>query len=156
MIPGQSKIQGLFNENRWLSNFWGCVVKLDGVEYPSVEHAYQAAKTLDPQKRIPFRFGKASDIKKLGKTLVIRSDWDDVKIMIMADLLRQKFSQFPFKQNLLKTGDAEIVEENYWHDNFWGICSCSKCRKDKMGTNNLGILIMLIRDEIRGGNNESK
>lgn len=148
MIEGQTEIRGFFNENRWLSNFWPCVVKLDGVEYPSAEHAYQAAKTLDPQKRLPFRFGLARDAKKLGKTLEIRADWDDVKIMVMADLLRQKFSQFPFKQNLKKTGGIPIIEENYWHDNFWGVCTCTKCRRAKLGANNLGILIMNIRGEI--------
>ena len=40
---------------RFLSNFIGVGVTLDGLKYPSVEAAFQAAKTLDPQRRTPFR-----------------------------------------------------------------------------------------------------
>src|SRR5262245_22740028 len=38
-------------EHRWLSNFWPCGVEFEGVMYPSAEHAYQAAKTLDEGAR---------------------------------------------------------------------------------------------------------
>lgn len=37
-----SEFQGNF---RWLSNFAPCKIILDGIEYPSVEHAYMSAKS---------------------------------------------------------------------------------------------------------------
>lgn len=44
-----SEFQGQY---RFLSNFWPAVVQLDGIYYPTVEHAYQAAKTLQPIWRL--------------------------------------------------------------------------------------------------------
>ena len=35
-------------KNKWLSNFAIVNVELDGVVYPSVEHAYASAKSTDP------------------------------------------------------------------------------------------------------------
>lgn len=43
----------------FLSNFYPCKVEFEGAVYPSVEHAFQAAKTLDPDERIKFQ----SDVK---------------------------------------------------------------------------------------------
>ena len=37
---------------RFLSNFHPAEVEMDGIKYPSVEHAYQAAKSLDKDERI--------------------------------------------------------------------------------------------------------
>lgn len=44
-------------EYRWLSNFWPARVVLDGVEYPTVENAYQASKAdeVTPQRYIIWR-----------------------------------------------------------------------------------------------------
>ena len=39
-------IDSFQGEYRFLSNFWPCVVEYEGTEYPSVENAYQAAKTI--------------------------------------------------------------------------------------------------------------
>lgn len=39
-------------ESRFLSNFFAVPIMYEGVEYPSVEHAFQAAKSLDPEERI--------------------------------------------------------------------------------------------------------
>ena len=45
------------------------------------------------------------------------------------------------------TGDAELIEGNTWHDNYWGVCSCSKC--NGRGKNRLGKLLMKVREELR-------
>jgi predicted NAD-dependent protein-ADP-ribosyltransferase YbiA (DUF1768 family) len=47
-------ISSFTGEYRFLSNFYPCVVHLDEEVYPSVEHAYQAAKTVNPEERKPF------------------------------------------------------------------------------------------------------
>ena len=123
--------------NRFLSNFWPCEVRYDGWAYPSVEHAYQAAKFTDPEKRAKIQAATtAQAAKKIGRTKGIRADWDDVKFGIMRDLLQQKFEQGSANATqLLATGDEQLVEGNWWGDTYWGVC------KGK-GKNHLGNLLM--------------
>lgn len=130
---------------RFLSNFYPIQIQLDDVEYPSVEHAYQAAKTLDKGARAQIAAcGSPGEAKRLGRKLKIREDWEEVKIPIMQQLLEQKFLWHKDLEALLqKTRDAQIIEGNYWHDNFWGSCTCNKCG-DK-GQNVLGKMLMDIR-----------
>lgn len=139
------------NEHRFLSNFFMIPVAYEGTEYPSTEHAFQAAKTLDPAEREKVRkaptCGKA---KRLGREITRRPDWDQIKIGVMKDLIRQKFSDKTYPdmaEKLLATGDAELVEGNHWHDNFWGVCHCDECGKD--GENHLGKVLMEVREELR-------
>lgn len=54
--------------------------------------------------------------------------------------VREKFKDEQLKEMLLSTGNADIIEGNYWHDNFWGQCSCEKCVGK--GKNNLGKILM--------------
>lgn len=133
------KIDNFEGEFRFLSNFAPSVVHFDGMEFPSVEHAYQAAKTFDKDLRIKIRNAKTpNEAKKLGKKVKLRQDWDDVKIDVMLGLLEQKFAIPELHQLLLNTGDAELVEGNWWGDTFWGVCRGH-------GKNHLGKLLMTIR-----------
>lgn len=137
------RIEGFQNEYRFLSNFEYVRVKLDGVYYPSVEHAYQAAKTLDVNERMLILKAKGpGHAKRLGKLIECRSDWDDVKERIMMDLCIQKFAQEPFRSLLLATGDAYIEETNTWKDTHWGVCN-------GQGQNHLGYILMDIRTYLR-------
>jgi ribA/ribD-fused uncharacterized protein len=129
-------------EYRWLSNFTPCAVRLDGVEYPSTENAYQAAKTIADAERAPFTTMTAGQAKRAGRKVTMRSDWGEVKIKVMEDLTRQKYSVDPLKTKLKMTGEMEIQEGNSWGDTFWGICNGG-------GENNLGKLIMKVRTELR-------
>jgi ribA/ribD-fused uncharacterized protein len=124
-----------------LSNFSPCRVRLDGVDYPSVEHAYQAAKTLDLQARQRIcQCVRVNEVKRLGRHVRLRADWEGVKLLVMADLLWQKFSVEPNRTLLCSTGDAELIEGNWWHDTFWGQCPIGT------GQNWLGRMLMMIRD----------
>lgn len=129
---------------RFLSNFWPCEIKLDGLTYPSVEHAYQAAKTLDLGERFKIlNTPYAGDAKRLGRNVTLREDWDAVRIDIMRELLLQKFSLYPgLRRYLLDTGDIHIEEGNTWGDRFWGTV-------DGQGENHLGKLLMMVREQIR-------
>lgn len=128
----------------FLSNFYQVRVPLDGMVFPTVEHAYQAAKSLNYHDRVRVRNavtpGKA---KRLGRGLKLREDWDEVKLQIMEDLLRYKFRfGSELADRLVATGGAKIVEENDWGDEFWGVCRGK-------GDNHLGKLLMEIRDDLR-------
>lgn len=128
-------------ETAFLSNFYPAVVLLDGVEYPTVEHAYQAAKTLDLEIRKKFlQTSGPGGAKKLGQTIKIRDDWENAKIGIMDDLVRQKFQNRRLKR-LLSNCTGQIVEGNFWGDTFWGVCK-------GQGRNELGKILMKIRDEL--------
>lgn len=135
-------------EYRWLSNFWPVYVTFDDIRYPSVEHAYQAAKSADPQYRLYVQMAKtAREAKTLGQMAVLITGWDDKKFNIMYDLIEQKFSIPYLRDKLLSTGDSQIIEGNYWHDTYWGVCSCSLHRGE--GDNYLGRIIMDRRSKLR-------
>jgi len=132
---------------RFLSNFWPAKVVFEGVEYPSVENAYQAAKTLDLNERVAFQTATAGQAKKASHKLKIRPDWEEIKISVMEGLLCQKFSDIVLLKKLRSTENRLLVEGNTWHDNFGGDCSCGiNLGCVKSGKNNLGQLLMKIRD----------
>jgi ribA/ribD-fused uncharacterized protein len=135
----------------FLSNFYApAPVVLDGVEYPTTEHAYQAAKTVDPDDRRRIRDADTpGQAKRMGQRsperggiVVLREDWDQVKDGVMLDLCRQKFTDPKLRQLLADTGDQPLVEGNHWNDVYWGVCR-------GVGKNRLGEILMQIRDEIK-------
>lgn len=131
-------------EHDFLSNFEPVRVQLDGVNYRSVEHAYQAAKSLDAEWRKFCKEEKSpSKVKKESRKIEWRADWDEVKIPVMRDLLWQKFSQEPFRSLLLETGGLHLIEGNTWGDKFWGVDL-----RTGEGRNWLGHLLMEIRKRL--------
>lgn len=139
----------------FLSNFYPAVVRYPDypstmtLTYPTVEHAYQAAKTLDINQRVEIqRAPKPGVAKRMGQEVTMRPSWNEqARISVMSGLLRQKFTQEPFRSHLLATDDAELVEGNTWHDQFWGDCRCDQHR-GMGGLNWLGELLMKVRREI--------
>jgi ribA/ribD-fused uncharacterized protein len=128
--------------NRFLSNFWSCFIIAEGTWYPSVENAYQAMKMSNKLDRLRFVTIKASEAKKLGRTLPMRPDWDDVKLEVMYQLVKQKFADPMLGSHLLNTGDAELQEGNYWGDTYWGTVN-------GFGENHLGKILMRVREELK-------
>jgi len=129
--------------NRWLSNFVHSPVLLDGMKFPTVEHAYQAAKTKDLYERSEIlHVSSPGKAKRLGRRVTIRKDWDTFKLEVMEYLIRQKFNIPSFKRLLLSTGNAALIEGNNWHDTYWGVCNDS-------GHNHLGKIIMKVREELK-------
>lgn len=151
------RINGFFYEHRFLSNFHLVTVELDGVAYASTEHAYQAAKTLDPEKRRIFTLEfnpnlTPAQARRVGQSMELRDDWDRVKVRVMRELLLQKFSDPVLHAKLRETGDAYLEESNYWHDVFWGVChhkmegkTCKEPEHRPFGGNHLGYLLMDVR-----------
>jgi len=90
-----------------------------------------------------YQAGKA---KRLGRTVKLRPDWEYVKDEIMCKLLRRKFARPELGDLLLSTWGKQLIEGNYWHDNYWGVCHCDKCLGK--GKNKLGNLLMKIREEL--------
>lgn len=155
MIP---VINSFTDEWGFLSNFYPAVVYLDGVAYASVEHAYQAAKTLDLKRReiLSLDFNPrltAAKAKAIGRKIKpLRENWDEIKNGIMRELLIQKFSHPALRDKLLSTLDMELVEGNWWHDVHFGVCFsefrgrlCDYGPHEPIGDNWLGRLLMEVR-----------
>lgn len=132
-------IAGFFGPHRFLSNFFDAKVTLEGDTYPSVENAYQAAKT-KRHLRSAFQICSAGQAKTMGRSVVVRKDWDAIKVDVMRDLLMQKFAPgTEMAKKLLETNPRELIEDNTWGDTFWGRCK-------GRGQNNLGRLLMQCRE----------
>lgn len=124
----------------FLSNFHAATVRLDAVEYPTVEHAYQAAKTMDDDERAHVRSAPTpGEAKARGGHVTLRPDWNDVKVAVMRGLLQQKFADGVLRDRLLATAPRVLIEGNTWGDRFWGV-------SEGEGQNWLGRLLMEIRD----------
>ena len=142
-------IWGFQGLDEFLCNFFLHRMTYNGVEYATSEHAYQAAKaTKDVDHEYVRSAETPGEAKQRGQTIARREDWDDVKVGIMKDILRAKFSDGDLIEDMLETGDAVLIEGNTWHDNFWGDCGCDKCTMIQ-GKNNLGKVLMEIREEIK-------
>lgn len=135
-------------EHGYLSNFAPYLINLDGRDWPTVEHFYQAQKFTDPDYRKLICDSRApSRAARLGRARpdLVRVDWADVKESVMHRALRAKFTQHPeLAGRLLSTGNARLVEhtklDSYWADGGNG-----------SGLNRLGVLLEQIREELRGG-----
>jgi ribA/ribD-fused uncharacterized protein len=143
------------DELDFLSNFYPCALQWRGTFWPTVEHAYQAAKCAHPEDEEPIRKAPSPNIAKgMGRRVLVRPDWNKIKVDIMMDLVWIKFryckdrtDSILLKDLLLETGDIPLEEGNYWHDNFWGQCYCKKC-VNIHGQNALGIILEEIRREL--------
>ena len=141
----KEKIESFRGAYRFLSNFYTAPVSIYNVSYPSVEHAYQAMKFLDPEYQEKIRQASSPSIaKNLGKSQEGRRvDWKDVKIQYMKYLVWTKFHDNPHLKILLLGTEDKILEEgNTWGDIFWGICNGA-------GQNHLGKILMETRELLR-------
>tara|TARA_R110000850_G_C9755500_1_gene445823 strand:- start:144 stop:578 length:435 start_codon:yes stop_codon:yes gene_type:complete len=139
-------IDRFHDEHRWLSNFHPASIKVGDIVFPTVEHAYIAAKSEIPFSPIDLEWFiglSAGKVKRVGRKLDLRADWDKIKLSVMLDLTKIKYSEAnpELRDLLIATGDQEIIEGNHWNDTFWGVC-------DGVGRNWLGQIIMGVRNEI--------
>lgn len=141
MVEPIREFQG---EYRFLSNFYVCPVQYKGRTWLSSEHAYQAAKSTERAEQDAIQRSPSPGIaKKLGKRVSLRPDWERVKLMVMEEIVCAKFSGNQRLRNLLVlTGDRELIEGNYWHDTFWGVCN-------GRGANHLGRILMKVREKLQ-------
>ena len=123
---------------RWLSNFHRHAMEIDGWLWSTVEHFYQAAKTLDKEEKEGiWEAPTPSEAKRRGGIATLRPDWEQFKEEVMLTALRAKFSDPDLRLKLLDTGDSRL-EEASPTDMYWG----------NKGKNRLGILLMQVREEL--------
>ena len=133
----------------FLSNFSPSPLLFAGMEWPTLEHAYQAWKSRewiirDQIRKLP----TAANARRAGRSLPRRRDWNQVREPLMLALLRCKFGQSKvLADKLLVTGDEELVEGNDWGCVFWGMVKDADGKWT--GENHLGLLLMQVRGELR-------
>lgn len=126
------------------SNFARFGLVIDDKHWETVEHYYQAQKTQNPELQEQIRKEPSpKKAKQKARVVPLRSDWEDIKYVIMLKALRAKFGQSTsLKELLLETKDEQLVEASPY-DYVWG------CGADGSGQNLLGKALMEIRGELR-------
>lgn len=141
-------------EFKELSNFYPASFTLDGKDWPTVEHYFQAMKfpnNPEYQEKIRKTANPAS-AKKLGlsKEVPIRENWDTYRLEVMRKAIEAKFTQNEeLKELLLSTGNRKLMEASPT-DIFWGI------GKSKKGQNMLGKMLMELRDRLSAETEEEE
>ena len=101
-----------FQGGRWeaLSNWFPATVVWSGKQYPSVEHAFQAAKAAaEPEQAEAIR--KAASPKEahaLGQLVSLPPTWERQRLKLMETLLRDKFRRDSSLRERVATGLAAV------------------------------------------------
>ena len=135
-------------EYGFLSNLWPCRIEFEGKVYTSAEHAYQSGKSsrqeindyiaAAPYPRIAAAVGHNLPVYD------IRTDWHDIRLKRMMEVVSAKFLQNKdLAEKLMETGNAELQEKS--NDRFWGI------GRNRDGQNELGKMLMGLRETLKAG-----
>ena len=128
------------------SNFAPYPIKLDGKEWPTSEHYFQAQKFEDEQHQETIRLEKSPMIAaRMGRDRrkKLRHDWESVKVAVMRKAVQAKFAQHEdIRKILVATGNGGIVEHTE-NDSYWGDGG------DGSGKNMLGEILMEVREQLR-------
>ena len=148
-------------KNKWLSTFNKAEpFKYNDMEYPTVEHAFNAQKVADDDPKVEeYRLTLSTNIsdvltpnaaKKFGKEsfkeddFTLRDDWDDVKLKIMEEIIRDYYmSNTDLIDKLIETDNKLLVHKGFGVDTFWGV------DKNDKGKNNHGNILMKLREEFK-------
>jgi len=134
------------------SNLYPRAIVFETRQYPTAEHAYQAGKARKAAVREWILSAPSPALVAMAAhglyTWDITSDWSKMKFERMRAVLRAKFTQHDdLRQVLLSTGNARLVEAARVANGVnrtWG-------EVNGKGLNMLGVLLMEIREEFRGG-----
>lgn len=154
--PCHGEILKELSESKYIKNWFSNMLPFDnpliyqGIEYLTVENFYQAMKI--PKDKLELRkelslmkpFESKKQIRDKNK-FIWDSKWTkDKSLKVMEYALKHKFKkETSWGKLLVMTEDWEITEWNNWGDTFWG-----KDIRTKNGDNNLGKILMKIRNNI--------
>lgn len=135
----------------YFSPYTAHAIQVDGVLFPTVEHAYQCARYVDQKIIEEIRSAispiKAWQISSQYKNLQIPEfKEDDHKLSVMKNLMRLKVEQHDdVRQALMDSGELKIVKHIVTYppgDGFWDD------GEDGMGLNHIGKMWMEIRKDL--------
>jgi len=127
------------------SNFSAHAVNLKGKVWPTSEHYFQAQKFAGQPDEEEIRLAKSPMVAAwMGRSRKrpLRLDWESVKLDVMREVVRAKFTQHDDLMIILEaTGDAILVEHTT-RDRYWGDGG------NGSGENWLGRILMEVREEL--------
>ena len=94
-------------------------------DFSSLEEAYQTLGFVESDPEIAEKIKNSHSAHEAQKIAYANRDkrqenWDEIKVSIMEELLREKLNQNPYvEKKLLETKDYLIVEDSP-KDSFWG------------------------------------
>nr|CAD2160477.1 unnamed protein product [Meloidogyne enterolobii] len=155
-IPSKGEAIAFFTKRYILSNFWPSTFWLHEQQYFSVEQYYCEQKCLllgrlEAAKEVMRTYSPAQ-AKNLAalRTHQEMVDWSRVKYGVMMEGLTAKFSLPQEKEILISTHPAMLLEAS--SDTDWGTGERLEQRmRVGRGDNNLGKLLMILRDTIIKG-----
>lgn len=129
-----------------LASFSHHEFELDGLQWPSVEHYFQAMKFADPALKEKIRstpHPKIAQKTARWQFWKVRKDWKDIQRSMMTRGTWIKCHAYPaIAQKLLETDERMIVESSLY-DHYWG------CGRDQRGHNYYGKMLMDVRNKLR-------
>lgn len=137
-----------------LSNYSKHPVCLDELEWPTVEHFFQASKFKSPEiRRLIIEAETPYAAKELAWQVdpsSIRVDWLSIRREIMEAALTEKFKQHKDAACVLRNTWPCPIYEDSLDDSYWGI------GHDGLGQNHLGRLLMRVRSSLMPFFNDDK
>ena len=136
-------IDRFIGEYAFLDPWYPTLIEVEGLIFPSVQHAFEAGKTSDFATRERLRTASKQEVRQIVQNPAFRlqegfSEW---RVEFMRDLLWWKFTQdVKLASYLVATHPRELIYTNYRGETFWGVEG-----KNGWGKNTMGILLMEIR-----------
>lgn len=137
----------------YFSPYTAHAIEIDGIVYPTVEHAYQCQRYTDPKiiaeiksARSPVKAWEASTKYKHLQIPTFR----DRKLEVMKKMMLAKLEQHKeVRKVLLASGEADIIKHITTYppgDGFWDD------GENGEGLNHMGKIWMELRDELKNKN----
>lgn len=143
-------INNFSSDYAFLSDDFLVPVWYEGIWYPSAEHAYQASRTIYPkQKMLILECKTAIEAIRLSnsKAITFRTGWKELREQTKRTILTSKFKNKDLAQKLIDTYPRKLINENNYHDNYWGNCKCKNCFHSR-GKNKSGIILTSVRTNL--------
>lgn len=139
------KIKGFTKDYHFLSNYYNHTIKFDGLFYRN-NIACFIAQMFEPNdtkklfsKMLPGQAIRMAEMMRNPR----EKEWNDIKEDLMYKICYAKFSYATkLRDQLIDTGDAELINETKWDNKFWGTTN-------GIGENKLGKILMRIREELK-------
>ena len=144
-LPPQQPINFIEEVWHYLSPFSAHQIEVDGVLYPTLEHAYQSLRIRPGKEREEIRLTRSPmDAWRVGqkyKEELLVEDFD--KEALMERLMRLKLEQHPDIAKVLVLSGDRGLHKVFQTDYFWGT------GHDGSGQNIMGKIWMKLRDELK-------
>nr|WP_310487912.1 NADAR family protein [Chamaesiphon sp. VAR_69_metabat_338] len=145
-MTGVVNFYSICDEFGEFSNFASYPFALDGEQWQTSEHYFQAQKFEDKAYKTKIRKSNSPMLAaQMGRDRKqkLRRDWESVKVSVMRAAVLAKFTQHEdLRVLLLSTGDSKLVEHTE-NDDYWGDGG------DGSGKNMLGRILMQVRELLR-------